>query len=264
MNRIFAILLTLFCQGCRDTASQSSEASAEGAADIPAESAGAAILAKAIETHGGNAYQQANIHFQFRGRDYEGSWNGGSYRFERRFTEDGIDYRDALTSERFIRLRGGELQSLPDSIATRYANSVNSVWYFALLPFRLQDPAVNAQDLGLVTIFDQTYHKVHVRFSEEGGGDDFEDEYVYWINTKDYYLDYLAYSFREKDGLGLRFRKAFNRRRIEGIIMQDYVNYQADPKTLALFDLDIAFEKDQLDSLSVIELESVKIFLPIQ
>jgi hypothetical protein len=93
---------------------------------------------------------------------------------------------------------------------------------------------------------------------EDGGGVDFEDVYHYWFDTEDYSLDYLAYSFLVNDG-GIRFRKAINRRKIDGVVFQDYENYKPKINTRALDSIGNLFNDGQLELLSLIENENIKL-----
>lgn len=212
-----------------------------------------------VAFHGGAAYDTARIRFVFRDIIYEGRWNDGAYLFSRTFEQDSQLIKDVLSNESFERMINGHTVEVPDTMAAKYGSSVNSVWYFALLPFRLLDPAVQLQDLGECSIRGKSYHKVEVTFAAEGGGEDFEDVFVYWFDKEDYSMDYLAYSFAEEKGLGIRFREAINPRRVGGILWQDYVNYKADPELYKVHELDAAFSEGKLDSLSMIELEEVQV-----
>ena len=72
-------------------------------------------------------------------------------------------------------------------------------------------------------------------------------------------MDYLAYSYNEEDGKGLRFREAYNSRNISGVIIQDYINYKPSSEDQELGSIDSAFLKGELKELSRIELEDVSI-----
>lgn len=253
MFRILILLLTIgLAAGCTQPATDSN--SAPITAVSPAE-----IISQSVLFHGGVAYDTANISFEFRDRTYQGNWNRGAYSFEREFQSNGQMVNDLLTNESFERRIDGQIVVVPDTMVPKYSASVNSVWYFALLPYRLLDPAVQADDLGEATIEEKTYHKVKVTFAAEGGGEDFEDVFVYWFDQEDYSLDYLAYSYLEEDGLGIRFRKAINPRRVGSILFQDYINYKADPALFDVQQLDSAFSAGKLDTLSMIELENVAV-----
>ena len=84
-----------------------------------------------------------------------------------------------------------------------------------------------------------------VTFKEEGGGEDFQDEYRYWINQKNHEIDYLAYNYLT-DGGGTRFRRAINKRKIVGIFFQDYVNYKPFQKFEQLDSLPSLFEQERV------------------
>lgn len=215
------------------------------------------IVDFAIDAHGGSAYSAAHVQYVFRDREYELFRRGGAYRYERRFEQEGSAVRDILSNESFIREIDGQPVAIADSFAFKYSNSVNSVHYFAQLPYGLNDPAVNKKYLGKIELKGKTYHKVEIKFQEEGGGKDFDDVFVYWIDAETFYVDYLAYSY-ETDGGGLRFREAYNPRTVAGIRFQDYVNYKADVKAWTVQELDRAFEEGALVELSRIELEDIE------
>lgn len=217
------------------------------------------FIEASVAFHGGTAYDTSMISFIFRDKAYEGTWNNGAYQFNRSFEQDSQLVKDVLSNESFERMINGQAVEVPDTMVAKYGSSVNSVWYFALLPFRLLDPAVQLHRLGESSIRGKAYHKVEVTFTAEGGGEDFEDVFVYWFDKEDYSLDYLAYSYAEDHGLGIRFREAFNPRRVGGILFQDYINYKADPALYDVQELDAAFSEGKLDTLSMIVLENVEV-----
>ena len=137
---------------------------------------------------------------------------------------------------------------------------MNSVLYFAQLPYGLNAPAAKKALLGKATIKNKNYYEIGVRFSEDGGGTDFEDEFVYWINTETFTVDYLAYSYAT-DGGGIRFREAYNERFVEGIRFVDYNNYKPESLDVSLTELDGLFEQGALKLLSTIETEAVGVQL---
>ena len=167
------------------------------------------------------------------------------------------EVRDILTNEGLIREINGVQAAIPDTMAFKYANSVNSVIYFAVLPYRLNDEAVFKKYLGEVEIKGKAYDKIQVTFAEEKGGKDFEDIFIYWINRETHQLGYLAYQY-ETDGGGIRFREALNPRRVGGLLFQDYINYKMD-KNLAVEDADKLFEAGKLEKLSDIILEEISL-----
>ena len=105
----------------------------------------------------------------------------------------------------------------------------------------------------------KSYHKIRVTFSQEGGGDDFDDVFIYWFDTENHQMDYLAYEYHT-DGGGMRFREAFNPRIINGVLIQDYKNYKPREKgSIPIENTAAAFQKDELELLSEIVLENVEI-----
>ena len=211
------------------------------------------IINASIKKHGGDKYQNAHYAYDFRKHHYEYHYVEGTFRYERH-SKDGKT-KDILTNNGFKRTEDGKDVELTEKKVRGFSNSVNSVHYFAFLPSFLNDDAVNKKRVGESTILGKDYYKVEVTFNQEGGGDDHDDVYMYWINKTDFTMDYLAYSFHVNGG-GVRFRSAYNPRRVGGIIFQDYVNYKAAVGT-PLADLPKLFEQDELKELSLIETENV-------
>lgn len=216
------------------------------------------IVDNAIETYGGKRYEQAHVSFDFRKRHYTYTRNGGAYTYTRAFTDSTGRVKDKLDNDGFSREINGEIIQLPEERVTAYSNSVNSVIYFAMLPYGLNDAAVQKEYVGETEIAGKGYHVIKVTFSQEGGGPDFEDEYLYWFDNQTYMMDYLAYSYHTEGG-GVRFRKAVNPRRVGGILFQDYINYKPKNKEAALTALEDLYKKEELEVLSVIELENIQV-----
>lgn len=216
------------------------------------------VVDRAIETHGGRAYDHAHFRFRFRDRIYSWYRDGRRYEYRRIFTDTtGQTITDILNNQGFTRLVEGQPVELPEERSNAFTNSVNSVIYFAVLPYRLNDEAVRKEYLGETMIKGEPYHKVKVTFAQEGGGEDFEDEYIYWFHRDDYTMDYLAYSYHTEGG-GMRFREAYNPRRIGGIRWQDYINYKPATSDAQLEELDELYEQGQLEEISRIELEDIR------
>jgi len=216
------------------------------------------IVDKAIAVHGNEKFNNLNLAFNFRDRHYTAKRKDGLFTYTRSFTDSTGRVEDILTNNSFNRKVNGKLVNLPKEREQAFSQSVNSVIYFALLPFGLNDAAVQKKYIGETTIQNQSYHKIEVTFDQEGGGTDYEDTYIYWIHPKNFTLDYLAYSFHT-DGGGLRFRKSYNSRLIGGIRFQDYINYEPATKSTTLIDLDKNFAAGQLKELSRIELKNIQI-----
>jgi len=212
------------------------------------------IVNSCIKIHGGDKYNNAHFTYDFRKYHFEYHYNDGQYRYVRH-SKDGKT-KDILTNEGFKRTVDGRKVDLTEKQIRGFSNSVNSVHYFTFLPFFLNDKAVYKKLLGESTIKGKNYYKIQVTFAQDGGGDDHDDVYMYWIGKDDYNLDYLAYSF-EVNGGGVRFRSAYNKRTVGGIIFQDYVNYKHDKET-PVSKLDELFERNELIELTKIELVNIE------
>ncbi|WP_055443507.1 DUF6503 family protein [Lacinutrix himadriensis] len=217
------------------------------------------IIDKAIEVAGGEKFVDAEIVFDFRDKQYTAIRKNEIYQYEREFKDATQVIRDVLNNEGFKRFINNEEVVVADTMSVKYAASVNSVHYFALLPYGLNDAAVIKEDLGSVSIKGKNYHKIKVTFQQEGGGEDFEDVFLYWVNTETYTVDYLAYSYQEASGVGIRFREAYNVRTINGLRFVDYNNLKPKDESLNLLDTDKAFEAGNLKLLSKIELKNITV-----
>ncbi len=214
------------------------------------------IVDKSIDACGGDLYRTSDISFDFRGMTYVKENANGQKILKRIQKNDSLDIVDLKTSKGFERYVDGELIATPDSLANLYGNSINSVHYFAYLPYGLNDPAVNKEYLGDIKIHENNYHKIKVTFSQENGGDDFDDVYLYWFNTKTFKPDYLAYEFHVNGG-GMRFREAYNERVVSGIRFVDYRNYKPKSTSSSINEIDHLFMNGELELLSTIALKDV-------
>jgi len=216
------------------------------------------IVDQAIEEHGGRLYDAVRVAFDFRDRHYVLIQEGGKFQYERHFKDSTGAIKDVLTNEGFTRfLNSVDITDTVKKVAA-YTRSVNSVAYFALLPYRLNDPAVRKELLGTVQIKDQSYYKIRVTFQQEGGGEDFEDQFIYWIHQEQHTMDYLAYLYYT-DGGGIRFRAPYNQRVINGLRFADYENYKEVKSETPLEDYDGLYEHNELELLSRIELKNIQV-----
>lgn len=215
------------------------------------------IVDQSIAVHGGEAFEQIHIKFDFRGMHYDLQRDNGKYTYQRIQTDSlGNKITDILSNDSFIRRIGNEVTDLPDTTSAKYANSVNSVAYFILLPFGLNDASVNKEWLKETKINDQAYDEVKVTFDAEGGGKDHQDVFLFWFNKETHMMDYLAYSY-ETSGGGVRFREAIKQHKTGNFIFQDYRNYGLEDAAFPLSDLPVLFEKGELPLLSNIENENI-------
>lgn len=215
------------------------------------------IVDRSIEVAGGDRYGHSSVSFRFRDRTYTmDSYTG--HRLLKRITEtDTAVVTDIKEGNEFRRLLNDSLVRVPDTMAVKYANSVNSVHYFAYLPYGLNDRAVNKELLGEATLNGKSYYKIRVTFDRQGGGSDYDDVFLYWINRDTFTPDFLAYEYHT-DGGGIRFREAYNERYVNGIRFVDYHNYMAEEGS-DLLKLDSLFRAGSLKWLSDIELEDIRV-----
>ena len=219
------------------------------------------IIDLAIEAHGGAAnFEQIKVGFEFRNMEYTLKKSKGYYEYSRTQTDSsGKLIVDVLNNDGLLRIIDKEKVDLPDSMSQKYVNSVNSVAYFFLLPFGLNDPSVIKKYLGEGSIKNTKYDLVEVHFQQEGGGKDYQDKFVYWINKDTHLLDYLAYSYETDEG-GVRFREAIDRKKIGAFTFQNYVNYGLEDKDIPLTELPALFEKGQIPQLSKIENVNIRVW----
>lgn len=191
----------------------------------------AAVIDSARAAHRASVLEDAIVTFDFRGDDYRIRQEGGQFHYRRTYTDSlGRSVTEGLTNDALYRVVDGDTVSLSASERDDVETTVNSVTYFALLPEPLGDPAVQPTYSGRDTINGVPYHRVKVTFRQEGGGEDWQDVFMYWFRTETYTMDYLAYAFglAPDEEPGTRFREAYNVRRIHGVRMADYRNYTVD------------------------------------
>lgn len=243
MRKAIAFILVLLSIGCREKQPETLSAQA--------------IVDRAIEAAGGDRYEGSRVRFMFRDRLYEYYRENGERVLMRITPTDTARIEDILRGGTFERKIDGQPVTLADSTQKAVSEAVNSVHYFAYLPYGLNDAAVRKEYLGKVRLKGSEYHKVRVTFREEGGGTDFEDVFVYWFHTGSFLPEYLAYEYHTNGG-GKRFREAYNERRAGGIRFVDYKNYRYDGP-LPVTALDSLFGKGELELLSLIELLDLEV-----
>jgi hypothetical protein len=221
----------------------------------PEKSPAELVLDQAIAAHSSGKYDEAHYQFVFREKTYTFHNDEGSYTYTLTHEKDGAAHFDQLVNGEFSRMIDGKAVSLTAKETASGTEGLNSVIYFATLPHKLSDPAVNLQHAGTNTIKGETYDVLEVNFNKEGGGVDHDDNFRYWINQATHRIDFLAYDYLTSGG-GVRFRSAYNPRVVDGVLFQDYINYKA-PTGTPLADLAAMFDKDELEELSVIATEEI-------
>ncbi len=221
------------------------------------------VIEHVRETHGSSRLDNSVVSFDFRGARFTVRHEDGLYRYERSYIDSfGRSVSEVLSNDSLYRTVDGTRQDLSQSQRLSVETTVNSVVYFALLPYSLDDPAVQPRYLGTDSIGGEPYHEIEVTFRKEDGGRDWEDRFIYWIHRERNTMDYLAYYYHTSGG-GSRFRDALNVRTINGVRFADYVNYTTTVDTLgtAVETYDRLFRKDGLEKVSEVRLNDIEVQL---
>lgn len=216
------------------------------------------IVQRAIDSSGTHLFEKAKVSFHFRDKIYQSEPTCEGLILKREFISDSVLIQDELYSGKLKRYQDGLQIQLSDSLALVYAESVNSVHYFVQLPYRLNDYAVTKKWVGDENDNESKYHKLKVTFQEEGGGEDFEDVYYYWIDAESFRIAYLAYSFQVNDG-GIRFREATEYVEVDGILFANYNNYKPELETAKVEDALQDFLNGDYQLLSTISSELISV-----
>lgn len=217
------------------------------------------IVDRSIAMSGGDHYLTHDVSYLFREKQYESLNQVGKKVLKRITRTDSVIITDIKQANGFQRFFNDSLIALPDTLANKYANSVNSVHYFSRLPYGLNDAAVKKELLGEVTLKDEVFYKVKVTFTQENGGEDFEDTYLYWFQKQSFKPKYLAYEYHTNGG-GIRFREAYNERFVGDIRFVDYNNLKPQKgHKIDFFKIDSLFVAGQLELLSKIELKDIRV-----
>lgn len=221
-----------------------------------------AIIDEAIAAHGGDRYARMAAQFTFRGTPFTVRQDAGLFTYKQVSVDSLGDTTIYVLDNAGFRktVNGQPNDQWAEKEEAKYGETTNSVVYFALLPFGLQSEAVIAEYLDSVKIKGNPYHKIQVTFLEEGGGEDFEDVFLYWIHAKSHTMDYLAYEYHTNGG-GMRFRDAYRVHTVNGIRWQDYINYKPKDASAGLHQLDSLFVAGVLERLSTIDLENIQVRL---
>lgn len=225
----------------------------------PPKSKAQEVVDNAIAFHGMAGLDNAQFSLTFREMDYTYKNENGVYEYSRTQTDStGAIIIDRMNNDRLVRTIDGEVTDITEERRAAFTRSVNSVIYFFRLPFGLNDPAVIKEYIGEAEVGGKHYHEVKVTFEQEGGGEDFDDVFLYWFDKEDYSMDYMAYLYHT-DGGGMRFREAINPRKVEGMLIQDYINLKPEREDIDIMTIDELYNEGKLIELSRIINEKVEI-----
>lgn len=218
------------------------------------------IVDDAIAAHGGAAFPESIIEFDFRNVHYTIFKTESKFEYIREFTDSTGMVKDVLNNAGFIRtVNGVEIDTLDQEWIGKYSRSVNSVAYFAFLPYGLNDASVIKEYLGETTLKDKSYDLIKVVFQKEGGGEDFDDQFLYWIGKDDHFIDFIAYSYHT-DGGGVRMREVREVINAGGIRFQNYLNLKPEDKDTPVEKMQELYISGDLELLSEINLENIKVY----
>ncbi len=256
--KYLSLLLTLFilsvlvaCSGNQDNNSE--EVQEEPKSEVQR------IVDSSIAFHGMEGLGNAEFTLTFRDIDYTYKNENGMYEYSRtQIDSTGATVYDVMNNDGLIRYINNEEAEITEERRAAYTRSVNSVIYFFRLPYGLNDAAVIKEYLGEAEIKGKAYHEVKITFVQEGGGEDFDDVFLYWFDKEDYSMDYMAYLYHT-DGGGLRFREAINSRRVNGMLVQDYINMKPEDESIDIMTINELYENGELKVLSEIINEDIVI-----
>lgn len=217
------------------------------AALAPTEPTAHEIVGRARAAHGVTVLDEACIVFRFRDATYAAARHDGRFAYRMvqgdhreaglaALANDGL-WVDTVAYEAFRKNRTpnaafrDSVQANAASIVRAAETQLNSVVYFALLPYNLADPAVRLKRLDDAAFDGRTHRAVEVTFGQDGGGRDHDDRFVYWFDADTGLLRALAYRFHTGDG-GTRFRRVSNVHRVPvsgraatHVLLNDYAAY---------------------------------------
>lgn len=93
----------------------------------------------------------------------------------------------------------------------------------------------------MVIFKNEFYYKIRVIFWAEGGGEDYQDEYIYWFYCDWYMMDYFVYNYQVNGG-GVCFWEVYNICMVEGLCVVDYCNYKLVFYSMEVVVFDFLFE----------------------
>ncbi len=220
------------------------------------------VIDRAIAEHGGALYEASRTRLRLCSlsgcSDLDVRMDHGAYDYrvvgayrdrERRVRVTNATVEHWLDGERQPVGDPEQEQSLRDWVMARV--------YFCFLPYRLNDPGVYKQDLGIESWKGRELHKVKVTFAA-GSSSDAQDEYLFWLDPESGRVEQFAYSYERGDP-GLRFRRGFNYRRVGGILFFDQENLGAEGEGLTVDAITPRFVETSLRPVSTVVLRDIRV-----
>lgn len=222
-STILTLMIALLALGCATTAR------GEKVARLP-------IVDQAIAHHGGDRYTSSETSYESCSKSgcsqVRARVDGGVFSFTVEGPTANGPRRVHMTNDTTAVWLDGLPRVLDADLAQRRRDWAMQRVYFAFLPFRLNDPDVWKEDLGLETWGDRQLHRVRISFSP-GSSTDADDTYAYWFDPETGAVVFFAYRYAGDPG-GIRFRRAIDPRRVGGILFFDQENYGAEGDALGV------------------------------
>ena len=101
-----------------------------------------------------------------------------------------------MTFYQILDLKGLRILNLTNSRLlwlVKFSESVNSVHYFSVLPYGLNDRAVQKKLYWVkLKLKAENFIRLEITFSKENGGVDYDDIFIYWIKKDNFKLGYCS------------------------------------------------------------------------
>lgn len=218
------------------------------------------IVDRSIQFHGGQRYSHSETSLQVCSRSgcfwVSARIDGGLYELEAAGEVRGVKRRVRATNDSLRWWKDGALVPTDRERQRALRDWVMARVYYCFLPFRLNDESVFKENLGIEVWGGRPLHKVKVTFAA-GSSSDANDEYLFWFDPESGRVEQFAYSFSGSPG-GLRFRRAFNYRRVGGILFFDQENWGVDAPDLSIDQIDAEFVRS-LARVSTVELADIRV-----
>lgn len=185
------------------------------------------IVDESIAFHGGETYQRSSTRMTMCSKsgcyDLGSKIDGGLFELEVEGPVAGHRRRARITNDTVEAWQDGMALQLDSADERSIRNWVMARIYFVFLPFRLNDPSVFKEDQGSEVWQGVSLNRVKISFAP-GSSSGADDEFLFWFDPESGRLEQYAYSFAGNPG-GLRFRRAFNHRRVGEILFFDQENW---------------------------------------
>ena len=229
-------------------------------AEVPGEDVTALpVVDAAIDQHGGSVFDASRTRFEVCSKSgcsaVSVTMNHGLFEYDVKAIVRGAERRVRSTNEAVELGVDGELVEVED--AQRFRDWAMQRVYFNFLPYRLNDPSVYKEDLGIEMFHDRALHKVKVTF-ELGSSTDASDEFLYWFDPESARLELFAYSYEVGAG-GLRFRRLFNHRRVGGLMFYDQENWGVEGKGLSVDLVTPEYIQNEMRHISTVEMRKISV-----